>query len=417
MPKGRARPLSFALGGAVLAALGLLSLGVHDPARGASPQGAEAAGGPGRRMPDSFADLVEEVKGSVVDITFTGPGPTPRRRARGESPHVDGSGLIIDADGYVVTNDHLLERARTVIIHLSDDEEYEARVVGRDAWTDVALLKIQPARPLPAAVLGDSDRVRVGDRVLAMGNAFGLGRSVTAGVVSAKGRVIGQGPDDDFIQNDAATNPGSSGGPLFNTRGEVIGIHSMGYGEIAQSAGVGLAIPINLVKEVVAQLKANGRITRGSLGIAVQPVPAEVARRLGRPTREGALVATVDPKGPGSGAGLRPGDVVVAFQGQPVQRAHALGRLAAKSPLGSAAEVTIVRGTQTLNVKVTITELRGRPSHNERRIGHQFSRVACDGPRGHTRVRVAAIAPPERACSPAPREPGVSAVPAGSAHR
>lgn len=365
----RRRLMGTLLGGLILAAVGGLYLGVQEligQPRLRSPEGRQAASRAGHA--DSFADLVEALKPSVVNITATGSQRRTRVGRPREVPHVEASGVIIDPSGYVVTNEHVIEGARAVRVRLWDDEEYDARIVGRDPWTDLALLKIEAPRPLPAAVLGDSDRVRAGDWVLAVGSPFGLERSVTAGIVSAKGRVIGEGPDEDFLQTDAAINPGNSGGPLFDLRGEVVGINSIGLGETGSSVGVNLAISINLVREIVPLLKAHGRVARGALGIGVLPMSSELATRLGRPNRHGAVVATVAPKGPAARSGLRAGDLVVAYQDQPIRRANDLARLASRSPAGSRTRLTVIRGSATLEVAVTVAELRGRPTHGEHGI-------------------------------------------------
>ena len=325
--------------------------------------------------PDSFPEMVDAVKPAVVNINTTqaAPRPGPRgadprqeflERYFGESlpreqPRQSlGSGLIVESDGYVLTNNHVVEGGRMIMVRLSDDEEYEARVVGTDPRTDLALLKIQGRREFPVARLGDSDRLRVGEWVLAIGNPFGLQQTVTAGIVSAKGRVIGAGPYDDFIQTDAAINPGNSGGPLFNARGEVVGINSAIFSETGGSIGIGFAIPINLAKALVPQLKAKGRVSRGWLGVAIAPVPPELAQKLGRP---GAMVAEVVPNGPAARAGLRPGDLIVAFQGQAIRRADELPRLTAKAAVGSEVELTLLRDGRELAVKVRLGELPERP--------------------------------------------------------
>lgn len=259
----------------------------------------------------------------------------------------------------ILTNNHVVENAQMIMVRLSEDEEYEARVVGKDPPTDLALLKVDARRRLPASRLGDSDALRVGDWVLAIGSPFGLEQTVTAGIVSAKGRVIGAGPYDDFIQTDAAVNPGNSGGPLVNTRGEVVGINSAIFSESGGSVGIGFAIPINLAKELVPRLKANGRVARGWLGVAIAPVSAEFAKKLGR-AREGALVTEVVPTGPAARSGVRAGDVIVAFGRTAVRRAGDLPRLAARAPVGSEVELTVVRDGREQTVKVRLGELPER---------------------------------------------------------
>jgi serine protease Do len=248
--------------------------------------------------------------------------------------------------------------AQTITVRLSEDEEYPARIVGRDPPTDLALLKINARRRLPAATLGDSDALRVGDRVLAIGSPFGLEQTVTAGIVSAKGRVI-DGPYDDFIQTDAAVNPGNSGGPLVNTGGEVIGINSANLSESGGSVGIGFAIPINLAKELIPQLRAKGRIARGWLGVAIAPVSAELAKKLGR-VREGAVVTELVAKGPAARAGLRVDDVIVTFGRTAIRRAGDLPRLTARAAAGSDVELTVFRGGREQKVTVKLGLLPDR---------------------------------------------------------
>ena len=323
--------------------------------------------------PDTFAAIVEGVKPAIVNISTTEavrPGPRGAEQYRefleryfGESlPREEprqslGSGLIIEPDGYVLTNHHVIEGAGMIMVRLSDEEEYEARVVGRDPRTDLALLKIQGRGKFTAVRLGDSDALRVGDWVVAIGNPFGLEHTVTAGIVSAKGRVIGAGPYDDFIQTDAAINPGNSGGPLFNARGEVVGITSAIFSQSGGSIGIGFAIPINLAKELLPQLKAKGRVSRGWLGIAMASLTPEVAKKLGVPGRAGALVAEVAPRGPAAAAGVRAGDVIVAFQGRPIRRADELPRVTARTPVGARVELKLLRTGKETTVMVTLGEL------------------------------------------------------------
>jgi len=347
---------------------------VRRPAPTSRPAPAVSAAGVQPR-PDSFPETVEAVKPAVVNISTTqavpGRGRQPAEPFRefleryfGESlpreqPRQSlGSGLIVEPDGYVLTNNHVVEGGRMIMVRLSDAEEYEARVVGTDPRTDLALLKIQGPREFPVARLGDSEGLRVGEWVLAIGNPFGLEQTVTAGIVSAKGRVIGAGPYDDFIQTDAAINPGNSGGPLFNARGEVVGINSAIFSQSGGSIGIGFAIPINLAKELIPQLKAKGRVSRGWLGVAIAPLTPELAQKLGRP---GALVTDVVPSGPAAGAGVRAGDLIVAFQGQPIRRAGELPWLTAKTAVGSEVELMLLRDGKEQAVKVRLGELPEGP--------------------------------------------------------
>jgi len=328
--------------------------------------------------PDSFAAIADAMKPAVVNISTTeavrrgGPrGADPFReyleRYFGESlPREEprqslGSGLIVEPEGYVLTNNHVIENARMIMVRLSDEEEYEARVVGRDPRTDLALLKIQGRGKFTAVRLGDSDALRVGDWVVAIGNPFGLEHTVTAGIVSAKGRVIGAGPYDDFIQTDAAINPGNSGGPLFNTRGEVVGINSAIFSQTGGSVGIGFAIPVNLAKELLPQLKSKGRVVRGWLGIAIAPVTPEMAKKLGAPDRRGAVVAEVVPNGPAAAAGVRAGDVIVAFQDRPIRRVDDLPRVAARTPVGTEVELKLLRAGKEIAVTVRLAELPEQP--------------------------------------------------------
>ena len=328
--------------------------------------------------PDSFAAIADAMKPAVVNISTTeavrrqGPrGADPFReyleRYFGESlPREEprqslGSGLIVEPEGYVLTNNHVIENARLIMVRLSDEEEYEARVVGRDPRTDLALLKIQGRGKFTAVRLGDSDALRVGDWVVAIGNPFGLEHTVTAGIVSAKGRVIGAGPYDDFIQTDAAINPGNSGGPLFNTRGEVVGINSAIFSQTGGSVGIGFAIPVNLAKELLPQLKAKGRVSRGWLGIAIAPVTPEMAKKLGVPDRRGAVVAELVPNGPAAAAGVRAGDVIVAFQDKPIRRVDDLPRVTARAPVGAEVELKLLRAGKEIAAKVRLAELPERP--------------------------------------------------------
>jgi serine protease Do len=320
--------------------------------------------------PDSFVGVVEAARPAVVNIsTLRGQvarGPDPLRefleryfgeRVPEEPVQSLGSGVIIDPSGLVLTNNHVIEGAQMIMVRLADEREIEAQVVGRDRRTDLALLRLRGRGEFPTARLGDSDALRVGEWVVAIGNPFGLEQTVTAGIVSAKGRVIGAGPYDDFIQTDAAINPGNSGGPLLNTRGEIVGINSAIFSQTGGSVGIGFAIPINVAKELLPQLKAKGRVARGWLGIAIAPLTPEVAKRLNLPARRGALVGEVVRRGPAELAGIRPGDLIVAFDGKRIDRVNDLPRLAARTPVGTEVAVQVLREGREITVKVKLGEL------------------------------------------------------------
>ena len=264
-----------------------------------------------------------------------------------------GSGFIISRGGYVLTNQHVVENADKILVSTRDGHRYHARLVGADAKTDVALLKIDAHHPLPVAPLGDSDSVRVGQWVLAVGNPFGFDHTVTAGIVSAKGRFI-PGSYDDFIQTDAAINPGNSGGPLIDLSGAVVGVNSAIYTRTGASAGIGFAIPINLVKEELAALAERGRVVRGWLGIYIEEVKPEAARRAGLPEPHGAMVDRVLEGGPAKAAGLRPGDIIVALDGHPIASSQELPLAVGRVPLGRTVELSIVRGTKPMVLRATI---------------------------------------------------------------
>jgi serine protease Do len=328
----------------------------------------------------NFADVAEQLKLAVVNISTTQvvkgaqhglqrlppQGPTSERdllndfleRFLGSSGpqqevHKDslGSGFIIHKNGYIVTNNHVVENATDIKVSLSDLEEFDAKVIGSDPQTEVALIKIEAQRDLPVAPLGDSDKLRVGEWVIAIGNPFGLGQTVTAGIASAKGRIIGAGAYDDFIQTDASINPGNSGGPLLNLHGEVIGINTA---IVATGQGISFAIPINLAKEVLAQLREKGQMTRGFLGIQVEQVAPELAQSFGLKRSRGAVVAYVEPESPGAWAGIQEGDVIVEFNGRMIADMHELPRLVGNTSPGNTVGVRFIRQGQEYSVQVKI---------------------------------------------------------------
>jgi serine protease Do len=282
-----------------------------------------------------------------------------------------GSGFIIDPQGYIITNNHVIEDADEITVRLANENEYEAKIIGRDPTTDLALIKINDKNSLPFIQLGDSEKVRVGDWVVAIGNPFGLDHTVTAGIISAKGRVIGAGPYDDFIQTDATINPGNSGGPLLNLKGEVIGINAM-ISSVGQ--GIGFAIPADMAKDVVAQLKEKGKVTRGWLGVMFQEVTPELAKSFNLTDRSGALIADVLPDGPAKKAGLKRGDIIIAFNGKKLKQYSDLPALVAQAPVGSVSDVTIIRDGKEKTLSVTLGErkeeqIAGYESTQETQLG------------------------------------------------
>ena len=262
-----------------------------------------------------------------------------------------GSGFIIDKNGYIVTNNHVVDGADTIKVVLKDDVEYDAKIVGRDPVTDIALIKVEAKGSLPTVPLGSSDNLKVGEWVAAIGSPFGLEHTVTAGIVSAKGRVIGSGPYDDFIQTDASINPGNSGGPLIDMHGEVVGINTM---IIAGGNGIGFAIPIDQAKDIIAQLKSSGEVTRGWLGVTIQDLKGDMAQYYGLKSNSGALVAGVVPGDPADRAGIQPKDIITQVDGKKITTSRDLTALAARLNVGDTARVTVLRDgrSKTLNVKV-----------------------------------------------------------------
>ena len=282
-------------------------------------------------------------------------GPQPKREFRQRSL---GSGFVVDPEGLILTNNHVIENADEIVIRLDNEQEYKAKLVGRDSKTDIALLRIEGAPDLKSVTLGDSDALRVGEWVMAIGNPFGLDHTVTSGIVSAKGRFIGAGNYDDYIQTDAAINPGNSGGPLANMQGEVVGINSAIFSRTGGNIGIGFAVPIDLVKELLPQLKEKGRVTRGWLGVLIQKVTPEIAESLGLEQARGALVADVVKDGPAAAAGMKIGDVIIEYDGSEVRESSELPLMVARTPLGKQVEVKVLRDKESLDVRITIAELK-----------------------------------------------------------
>ena len=393
--KTRAAALGFGLGAT-------LALSPLVWAQNPSPPVATAplSGGAPMLAQQSFAPLVKRVLPAVVNISVTEKSglemmsdQVPERfrgspfedfmrrffddQGRGravpgpfsESPREEGgtkrialgSGFIIDPSGYVVTNSHVVGEAAKVEVVLQDNSRYPAKIVGRDQRTDLALLQIKADKPLPYVSFGDSSVAQVGDWVVAVGNPFGLGGSVTTGIISARGRDIRAGQFDDFLQIDAPINRGNSGGPTFNLNGEVIGINTAIYSPNGGSVGIGFAVPSNVAKNVVAQLQGKGKVSRGWLGVQIQPMTPAIAASLGLKSEQGALVAGVTPNSPAAQAGVKQGDVILSFDGKEVKEQRDLPRLVAAAAPDTASSLTVWRNGKTAELRVTLGEAPENP--------------------------------------------------------
>jgi Do/DeqQ family serine protease len=279
-------------------------------------------------------------------------------QSRGPSVQLGlGSGVIVRADGTVLTNHHVIDGAEEIKVELKDNRIYDAKVIGSDPPSDLAVLKID-GKNLSALELGDSDQVRIGDVALAIGNPLGIGQTVTAGIISAKGRSTGlsDGSFEDFLQTDAPINQGNSGGALVNTQGELVGINSQILSTSGGSIGIGFAVPSNMARSVLEQLSTTGTVRRGQLGVAIRPLTPEQATEMGLKEPNGGVVESVDPQGPAARAGIRPGDVIVALQGDPVTDGNTLRNRIASTPPGTPVKLTIVRGRQERQIEVTLGE-------------------------------------------------------------
>ncbi len=346
------------------------------PATGAAKQSAQQSSAPPVELP-SFVNLVKQQGAAVVNISATRKvpepgivpgmregdpfyeffrrfGPTPQP---GEAPASSlGSGFIISQDGYILTNAHVIAQTDEVSVKLTNKREYTARVIGADPYTDVALIKID-ASGLPAVAIGDPAKLEPGEWVAAIGAPFGFENSVTVGVVSAKGRLLPNESYVPFIQTDVAVNPGNSGGPLFSTRGEVVGINSQIYSETGGYMGISFAIPIDIAMDISKQLRESGKVTRGRIGVQVQEMTLDLASALGLKEARGALVAAVERGGPADKAGIRPGDVIMSLNGKAVENSADLARFVAATKPGTTVNGEVWRKGETVQVKVTVDEL------------------------------------------------------------
>lgn len=370
-PSQRSRPLFSRLGSALLAIV-FLSVGA-------------TANAQAKPAPDGFADLAEKLLPAVVNISttqivketntpeFSFPPGSPfedffkefldRQQNKGKPRRATslGSGFIIDPSGLIVTNNHVINEAEEITVILHDNTNLKAKILGRDTKTDLALLKVDTSKPLPAVPFGDSDKARIGDWVLAIGNPFGLGSSVTTGIVSALARDINSGQYDEYIQTDASINRGNSGGPMFNMAGEVIGINTAILSPSGGSVGIGFAVPSNLAKQVIDQLRQFGKTKRGWLGVRIQEVTPEIAESLGLGKPRGALVASVSPGGPAALAKIEPGDVVLKFNGRDITEMRRLPRVVAETAVGSEAPIEVWRGEKIVPLRVKVGELPDEP--------------------------------------------------------
>jgi serine protease Do len=355
--------------------------------------------------PENIADIAARVQDAVVNIstsqTVTPTQTVPMPQLPPGSPFEEffeeffknknedgkrqrkvsslGSGFVIDASGIVVTNNHVIADADEIIVNFADGTKLKAELIGRDMKVDLAVLRVKPKAPLKAVNFGDSDKTRVGEWVMAIGNPFGLGGSVTVGVVSARNRNIESSLYDDFIQTDAAINRGNSGGPLFNLAGEVIGINTAIFSQTGGSIGIGFAIPANTVAPLIKQLRDSGEIQRGWIGVSIQPVDEQIAESLGLPAVRGALIASVGDSGPAAKGGLLPGDVVIRFDGQEVREMRNLPRIVAGSQIDKTVDVVVIRKGKEHTLKITVQKLQeaeNKPKQQTRNEVQQPKRVA-----------------------------------------
>ena len=365
----------------VLAGVGGISIIEHYHDGGLPPaHAASSAAAPAQNLPD-FINLAKKLGPSVVNVStsrirgaaqeapspFGGNDPgeefwqrffggrTPRGPQRQSGI---GSGFIVDGNGTILTNYHVVDGAQKLSVTLSDGKNYDAKVIGKDQKSDMAVIKIEAGRDLPAVALGDSDRLEVGEWVMAIGNPFGLDHTVTSGIVSAKGRNIGQGPYDNFIQTDASINPGNSGGPLINLRGEVVGINTAIFSQSGGNIGIGFAIPSNAVKELLPQLRDKGKVVRGFIGVSVQKVSPEIAESFGINPARGALVADLVNGGPAERAGVKTGDVIVEFDRRPIKDSADLPQQVARVVPGTAVQIKVIRNGKETPLSLTIGEMK-----------------------------------------------------------
>jgi serine protease Do len=359
--------------------LGAWGAGAADPGRPPAPAVVQSTAAPLPVVPaavplpaGSLAQVAESVAPAVVNINTVTRGSLGRtpveeffgeeffRRFFGEAPEREqqqrslGSGVIVDSSGVVLTNAHVIERASDIEVVLQDGKKHKARVVGVDRRTDLAVLRLQDSGPYPAVRLGDSDRAKVGDWVLAIGSPFGLQHTVTAGIISAKGRSIGQGAFDDFLQTDAAINPGNSGGPLVSMGGEVIGINTAILSRSGGNVGIGFSIPANMAKRIYTELVAKGKVTRGWLGVSIQPLTQELAQSFGRKDPAGVLIADVVQDSPASRAGIAAGDIIVEFDGKKIDSPQDLQKVVAGTAPGKGVPLKVWRdkASKTLEIKI-----------------------------------------------------------------
>ncbi len=336
------------------------------------------------QSPGSFADLVEEYGPAVVNIYttqtvetplhqfpfsdnpdipeffkrfFDHPGMNDNRPPRKQKRTSLGSGIITSKNGYILTNHHVIRDAEEINVRFANHREFTAEVIGTDKKSDLALIKVEPAEELPYVTFGDSDKLRVGDWVVAIGNPFGLEQTVTAGIVSGKGRTLGSSSYENFIQTDASINPGNSGGPLLTPKGELVGINTAIYSRTGGNIGIGFAVPANIAKFVIEQLKENGEVIRGWLGVMIQPVDQEIANQFELKEPKGALVGEVLSDSPAGKAGIKAGDIIIEFNGHDIEEMRMLPNRVAQTPVGKTAEVVVIRDGKRKSLPVKIGKL------------------------------------------------------------